>query len=151
MSEDITDYMYINFIDFKAAFDSINREFIWKAFEYYGLPKKYINVFKAFFKATESAVRVNGELTRWFDVDSGTGQGDVQGPPIFNLVLNWGLELAEKFKNISRGFTLQYRQSSRQPEKCAIDLDYADNIAGMDDTVEGLQETILRDTVGLGV
>ena len=53
---------------------------------------KYINVFKAFFSATASAVLVNGELTRWFDVDSGTGQGDVQGPPIFNLVLNWGLE-----------------------------------------------------------
>ena len=65
----------------------------------------------------------------------------MQGPPIFNLVLNWGLELAEKFKNISRGFTLQYRQSSRQPEKCVIDLDYADDIAGMDDTVEGLQVT----------
>ena len=26
----------------------------------------------------------------------------MQGPPIFNLVLNRGLELAEKFKNISR-------------------------------------------------
>ena len=64
----------------------------------------------------------------------------MQGPPIFNLVLNRGLELAEKFKNISRGFTLQYRQSSRQPENCVIDLDYADDIAGMDDTVEGLQK-----------
>ena len=90
--------LYINVIDFKAAFDSINRDLIRKAFERYGLPKKYINVFKAFFRATESAVRVNGELTRWFDVDSGTGQSDVQGPPIFNLVLYWGLQLAEKFK-----------------------------------------------------
>ena len=133
--------LYINFIDFKAAFDSINRDFIWKAFEHYGLPTKYINVFKAFFKETESAVRVNGDLTRWFDVESGTGQGDVQGPPIFNLVINWGLELAERFKNVSRGLTLQHRQSSRQPEKCVIDLDYADDIAAMDDTVEGLQET----------
>ena len=87
--------LYINFIGFKAAFDSINREFIWKAFEYYGLPTKYINVFEAFFRATESAVRVNRELTRWFDVDSGTEQSDVQGLPIFNLVLNWGLQLAE--------------------------------------------------------
>jgi hypothetical protein len=35
----------------------------------------------------ESAVRVNGELTRWFDfnVASGTGHADVKGPPIFNL------------------------------------------------------------------
>ena len=133
--------LYINFIDFKAAFDSINRDFIWKAFKHYGLPTKYINIFKAFFRGTESAVRVNGELTRWFYVDSGTGQGDVQGPPIFNLVINWGLELAEKYKNISRGLTLQRRQSSRQPEKCVVDLDYADDIAAMDDSPEGLQET----------
>ncbi|KAL5246977.1 hypothetical protein ACHWQZ_G018993 [Mnemiopsis leidyi] len=133
--------LYINFIDFKAAFDSINRDFIWKAFENYGLPDKYIKIFQAFFKNTESAVRVNGELTRWFNVDSGTGQGDVQGPPIFNVVINWGLELAEKFKTISCGLTLQHRQSSRQPEKCVTDLDYADDIAALDDTPEGLQET----------
>ena len=133
--------MYINFIDFKAAFDSINRDFIWRAFEHYGLPDKYINIFKAFFTATESAVRVNGELTRWFEVNSGTGQGDVQGPPIFNLVINFGLEMAERYKIISRGLTLQHRLSSRQPEKCVIDLDYADDLAAMDDTPEGLQET----------
>ena len=133
--------MYINFIDFKAAFDSINRDFVWRAFEHYGLPIKYINVFKAFFRDTESAVRVNGELTRWFDVKSGTGQGDVQGPPIFNVVINWGLELADRYKNISRGLTLQTRQSSRQPGKNVIDLDYADDIAAMDDSPEGLQET----------
>ena len=133
--------MYINFIDFKAAFDSINRDFIWKAFEHYGLPNKYINMFKAFFKETESAVRFDGDLTRWFDVESGTGQGDVQGPPIFNLVINWALELAEKFKTVSKGFVLQQRQSSRLPEKNIMDLDYADDIAAMDNTAEGLQET----------
>ena len=133
--------MYINFIDFKAAFDSINRDFIWKAFEHYGLPTKYINMFKAFFEETESAVRVNGELTRWFNVESGTGQGDVQGPPIFNFVINWALELAERFKTVSKGFILQLRQSSRQPEKSVVDLDYADDIAAMDNTAEGLQET----------
>ena len=49
--------------------------------------------------------------------------------------------MAEKFKNISEGFMLQYRQSSGQLEKCVIDLDYADDIAAMDNTPEGLQET----------
>ncbi|KAL5263387.1 hypothetical protein ACHWQZ_G008677 [Mnemiopsis leidyi] len=32
--------MYINFVDFKSAFDCINREFIWKALDHYGLPSK---------------------------------------------------------------------------------------------------------------
>ena len=98
--------MYINFIDFKAAFDSINWDFIWKAFEQYGLLTKDIGVFKAFFRDTESAVRINGDLTIWSNVESKTGQGDVQGPQIFNLVISWGLELAEKFKNVSRGLKL---------------------------------------------
>ena len=40
--------LYISFVDFKAAFESINREYIWKAFEHYGLPGKYIRIFKAF-------------------------------------------------------------------------------------------------------
>ena len=61
--------LYINFIDFKVSVGSINRDFIWKAFEYHGLPNKYINIFQ------------------------GTGQGDVQGPPIFNVLINWGLFL----------------------------------------------------------
>ena len=45
----------INFIDFKAAFDSVNRDYIWSALEHYGLPEKYINIFKAFYSNTESA------------------------------------------------------------------------------------------------
>ena len=40
--------LYINYVYFKAAFDSINREYIWKAFEHYGLPGKYIRIFKVF-------------------------------------------------------------------------------------------------------
>ena len=48
-------------------------------------------------------MRFDGDLTRCFDVESGTGQGDVQGPPIFNLVKNWALELTGKFKTVSKG------------------------------------------------
>ena len=36
----------INFIDFKAAFDSIQRDSLWKIVESYGLPKKLINIMK---------------------------------------------------------------------------------------------------------
>ena len=81
--------LYINFVDFKAAFDYINREYIWKAFEHYGLPGKYIRIFKALFNGTVSAVRHNNKLSSWFDVSSGTGQGDIQGHPSSTYVLTW--------------------------------------------------------------
>ena len=44
----------------------------------------------------------NGELSDWFDVTSGTGQGDIQGPPIFNVCLNLAAQRAEE-KNGSIG------------------------------------------------
>ena len=81
--------MCINFVDYRAAFDSIERDFIWKGFDHYELPQKYIRVMKAFFEATTSTVRFNGELSGWFEVKSCRGQRDIQGPPIFNVGINW--------------------------------------------------------------
>ena len=98
--------LYINFVDFKAAFDSIDRQFIWRSLQHYGLPDKYIRIMKAFFSHTVSAVRINGELTDWFPVNSGTGQGDIQGPPVFNFCLNFSAYLMEQKKVVSKGVTL---------------------------------------------
>ena len=42
MIDNVLDYnlpLVINFIDFKAAFDSVNREYIWTTLEHYGLPE----------------------------------------------------------------------------------------------------------------
>ena len=132
--------LYINFVDFKAAFDSINRSFIWRCLRHYGLPEKYVRIFQAFFNGTVSAVKVNGELTEWFDVKSGTGQGDIQGPPIFNFCINLAAELAEQNKVIGRGAVLQEATPSH-PGKDVMDTDYADDMALLDNTKEGLQET----------
>ena len=131
----------INFIDFKAAFDSVDREFIWSTLHHYGLPQKYIRIFKAFYANTQSAVKVDGKLTEWFNVMAGTGQGDIQAPPLFNVVINFAMELAMISKSVSGGFTLQKRLSSRIPAKYVTDADYADDLAVLDDSKDGLQES----------
>ena len=94
---------------------------------------------KAFFSHMISAVRVNGELTDWFTVNSGTGQGDIQGPPVFNFCVNFSAYLMEQQKVISKGVTLQC-ESSRVEEKHILGTDYADDMALLDNTEEGLQE-----------
>ena len=76
-------------MDFKAAFDSMDRYYIWKAFSHYGLPCKYIRIIQAFFNGTVSAVRQNGELSEWFEVSSGSGQGDIQSPPLLMSASMW--------------------------------------------------------------
>ena len=42
----------INFVNYKAAFDSIRRDFIWASMRNYGLPEKYVRIFQAFFNGT---------------------------------------------------------------------------------------------------
>ena len=53
----------INFVNYRAAFYSMGRDFIWIAFDHNGLPQKNIRIMQAFFAATTSAVRFNGELS----------------------------------------------------------------------------------------
>ena len=75
-----------------------------------------------------------------FSVNSGTGQGDIQGPPVFNFCLNFGIFLAEVHKAISHGAVLQ-KELKGADEKVIMDSDYADDLAVMDNTEEGLQES----------
>ena len=128
-------------MDFKAAFDSIDRNYIWKAFSHYGLPCKYIRIIQAFFNGTVSAVRHNGELSEWFEVSSGSGQGDIQGPPLFNVCLNVAAERTESNKVVSHGAVLQRSISPLVDDITVLDTDYADDMAVLDNSEEGLQET----------
>lgn len=54
--------LFLNFIDFKAAFESVNRNYIWAALEHCGIPKKDINIYKAFYINTDSTMHVRDEL-----------------------------------------------------------------------------------------
>ena len=41
--------LYLNFIDYEKAFDSIHRESLWKIMRSYGIPEKLINIIKEFY------------------------------------------------------------------------------------------------------
>ena len=79
--------LFICYIDFEKAFDSIWQEALWKALNFYGFPKKFINLLKALYQKSLSAVRVNGELTEWFRTTVGVRQGCVISPQLFNILL----------------------------------------------------------------
>lgn len=96
---------------------------------------------QAFFCGTVSSVRHNGELSDWFDVTSGSGQGDIQGPPIFNVCINLPAQRAEDNKVLSHGAVLQRATTSFGQDTVVLDTDYADDLAIMDNTKDGLQET----------
>ncbi|VDO87446.1 unnamed protein product, partial [Schistosoma margrebowiei] len=38
--------LYINFIDYEKAFDSVDRRMLWKLLRHYGVPEKIVNIIR---------------------------------------------------------------------------------------------------------
>ena len=79
--------LYICYIDFEKAFDRVWQKGLWHAMAFFGFPQKIINLLKALYKISQSAVRVNGSLTDWFATSVGVRQGCVISPQLFNILL----------------------------------------------------------------
>ncbi|XP_048775551.2 uncharacterized protein LOC125680151 [Ostrea edulis] len=81
--------LYINFIDFEKAFDSINRDRMWKLLQYYGLPVKIVNMIKALYEDFNIQIINYSNLTEPFQVTTGVKQGCILSPTLFWVVIDW--------------------------------------------------------------
>jgi hypothetical protein len=79
--------LYCCYIDFEKAFDSVWQEGVWRALRFFGFPNKIINLLQALYSKSNSAVRVNGDLTGWFSTTVGVRQGCVISPQLELLEL----------------------------------------------------------------
>jgi hypothetical protein len=97
---------------------------------------------QAFFHDTIFAVKYNGELSPWFDVSSGTGQRDIQSPPICNVCLNLAAQRVENNKVLSHGAVLQRLTTVSHEEVTILDNNFADDLALLNlNNKDGLEET----------
>ena len=76
------------FIDFKKAYDTINRPMLWKRLTDIGISGKMFQAVKSLYTSVKSCVRVNSYRTEWFDVNCGLRQGCVLSPLLFNLFID---------------------------------------------------------------
>ena len=83
--------VHMLFIDFKQAFDSINRKKIWTALRSFGISEKLIRLVKETLTETKGRVRIHNQLTDAFEVTSGVKQGDALSTTVFNIVLHFAL------------------------------------------------------------
>ena len=78
-----------NFVDFKAAFDTIWRDALWRCLRSIGTDKVLVDLIESMYKQTKCAVMVNGKVTEWFNVFVGVRQGCLLSPSLFNLYLEF--------------------------------------------------------------
>ena len=122
--------MYLVFVDFEKAFDSIHRDSLWNILRYYGIPEKLVSLIIALYENTECCVRTHEGNTRYFHIMSGVKQGCVLSPLLFVLVIDYVLRDCT-------GFGIQICDNKR-----LADLDFADDITLMEANKERLQDLL---------
>ncbi|KAJ8356898.1 hypothetical protein SKAU_G00196920 [Synaphobranchus kaupii] len=123
--------LYINFIDFQKAFDSLHRDTLWKIVQSYGVTPKLIALIKMFYHRFECSVITNGNLTDWFPVKSGVRQGCIISPILLLIAIDWSMRKTTSDKPRGIQWTL-FTQLE--------DLDYADDLAILSTNHTHLQE-----------
>ena len=91
------------FIDFKKAFDFVDREALLYKLRNMGIVGNLYHTIRAMYTGAKSCVQVNDKLTDWFNVDSGVRQGDSLSPTLFSLFLN---DLANDTKELDAGIMI---------------------------------------------
>jgi len=132
----------VTFIDFKKAFDSINRRVMFAVLRHYGIPEPVVNAIRVLYDNSRSAVVVDGSISEPFDVTTGVLQGDVLAPFIFVILVDYLMLKATN--GADSGVVTHPRRSRRHPAKVLNDLDFADDIALLDSTIPRAQTQLTR-------
>ena len=74
------------FIDFKQAYDSINRGKLILILEEFNIPRKLINLTGMTLRNTTGRVKVQNMMTEEFAINKGLRQGDALSTQLFNVV-----------------------------------------------------------------
>ncbi|CAH2097985.1 unnamed protein product [Euphydryas editha] len=78
--------VYIAFIDYAKAFDSLSHNHIWDTLEHQGIPTIYTNIVKNIYAHSQASIQLE-TLGKDFPIRRGVRQGDPLSPKLFSAVL----------------------------------------------------------------
>ena len=127
--------LYTVFVDFQKAFDSVDRDVIWRLMYHYGFPPKFVTIIQQMYKDATCQVIHDGKLTEPFSVKTGVRQGCLLSPTIFLMVVDWVMRQSTADRRTGIQWTF-----NKQLE----DLDFADDISLLSHKHQDAQEKLCR-------
>ena len=127
--------LYINFIDYEKAFDSVDREALWKLLKHYGVPDKIISLIRCTYQDMSCRVAHAGQTSDSFEVKTGVRQGCLLSPFLFLLVIDWIMKTTTTGRNNGIQWTLWTQLD---------DIDFADDLALLSHNHNQMQDKTTR-------
>ena len=126
--------LFARFIDFRKAYDLIDRNSLWFKLIKSGIDGKLLRVLRSMYSNVKLCIKHMGNVSKFFDSNLGLLQGEVTSPIMFSLFLN-DIQL--------------HLQDNLQ---CGINIDqlsiylllFADDAVILSDTETGLQNSLER-------
>ena len=148
--------LYVCFIDFRKAFDTVWHEGLFQKLEQANVTGNFLNTLKDMYRKTECAVKLGNRTTQYFKCKKGVRQGDPLSPLLFNIFINGIFKLLEenncdpvnlrKEENTDDLTEVNGAVQEDSQDKDEIDninaLAYADDIVLISTTKEGLQNAL---------
>nr|VZI42983.1 unnamed protein product [Spirometra erinaceieuropaei] len=76
------------FVDLTKAFDTVNREGLWKIMQQFGCPERFIQMVRQLNDGMMARVTDNGAVSEAFAVTNGVKQGCVLASTLFSLIFS---------------------------------------------------------------
>jgi hypothetical protein len=102
--------LFVVFVDFTKAFDTVGRTGLWQLLRRYGCQDKFTRMIESLHTGMKAKVKEAGETSDSFPVSNGVKQGCVLAPTLFSIFLSAMLE--EAFRDLEEGVYIQSRQDA---------------------------------------
>jgi len=80
--------LYMIFVDFTKAFDTVNRSTLWMVLRKFGCPDQFTNLIAALHTGMKASVNLEGDFSAPFEITNSVKQGCVLAPTLFSIYLN---------------------------------------------------------------
>ena len=144
--------LYMVFVDFTKAFDTVNRSLLWIILKKIGCPEKFVNLIASLHNNMRGQIRFKGEVSDAFEISNGVKQGCVLAPTLFSIFLF--MVLSHAFDNNNQGVWIQsrpgadlfnvnqYKSTKKTQQILVRELMFADDTAFVAHSHQDAQEII---------